>query len=166
MQKRILAIVFVAILVSTLFVGATFAASGNDPVSQFLQTLMGIQKSVNGLQPTSMTINKTLYIDALGEATIDVLPFTENASYTGHLNLALFGSAFNTLYVRGYVLTNETSTVYGVADFTSDTSNRISIDFVCQKMDFKILNTYALAEPAILFGMLEYTVCTNVTALP
>ncbi len=191
MRKRFYGLFFTLLLVVSLFV--TLAATSNNhlvqaavsiaasPTTQLMGPLQAIlnilqnkispdvtatKDKVNALQPISMTINKTVIISPTGEETIDVLPFTKNVAYVGHLTLALFGSAFNTLYVRGYVLTNETSTVIGTADFTSGTSNQINIDFVCQKMDFKIINSYTLSEPAIVFGMIDYTVCTNVTSLP
>ena len=175
-EKKTTVIILVAIIGLSSFIGLAAATSGSDPFTQILQILLGIkaqttniENKVDSAAPAAINFYKDIFPEGSQYKLVNVLPLLQDAVYIGHINLGLFGTTTNRLNVRGS-FTNSAHWMY-LATLSFDdwgVSNLVSLDFVCQKLDFEL--DFASPNPtgawAQVTGALEYTICTDVSSFP
>jgi len=176
-EKKTTAIILVAVIGLSSFVGLAAASPGNDPFTQIMQILLGIQAQTTNMEnkvdsaaPTAIVIYKDIFPEGYEYKLVNVLPLLQDAVYIGHINLGLWGTTTNRLYVRGSY-TNSAHWM-GLATLSFDDlnhdSNLVSLDFVCQKLDLEM--DFSSSNPtgtwAQVIGAVEYTICTDVSLFP
>ena len=159
-SKKAVVMVLVATIGLSLFVGSVFAATGNDPITQILNALMGINTKIDDLKPISVTVDKTITLGG-GAGNFEILPAVEGLTYTGHITLVITSGLGSThLEVLAFVPGVVPATI---ADVTVGTI--VNEDFTCLKLRILLLDGIQDTPQITFRAVVTYTTSTKVTAL-
>jgi hypothetical protein len=164
-EKKTVAIMVVAIIGFSLFVGLASAAVRVDPVSKILETLQGNT-------PKAIVFDKEIFLPSFynsEEAVIELLPEADGKVYYGHITVSLkpkqgWESLGVFLTVTGFVGDRNITldSTYGYEDELAV----LNTDFTCERLVLLLSNEHPTPIPGIVWSVVEYTTCTDVSTLP
>jgi hypothetical protein len=131
-------------------------------LNNVLSAVTGVNHQVINLEPRSMLIDKDFDLDAKEFLTVHVVPFNSSQTISGHLSLAMYGSAGVELYARAEVISEGMVVVLGQADISD---NAINVDFTGQGLDLFISNDNTFSSGISVAAVLQYTVSTDIVTL-
>ncbi len=166
-RKRTLAIMLAASIGLCMFVGLASAA-GNDPFTQIMNSLLGIETTVaDSVENSIVFYQNGVVLQPSGEegSRIDyrVLEYEEGKTYHVHMT-GLIGSINNVgFYISAGPERYISMTMYHLE---GPGQENVNLDFVCNWLTITLINREAVAKNAIAIFTIHYQNSTNVVNMP
>lgn len=157
-ERKTVAIILVATIGLSLFAGLA-SAVGNNPLQEILEILQGNK-------PKAIVFNKEDQLLPYMEddlAMVELLPKVDGEVYCGHISASLTSWCYVKMVVTGFVGDRNVTLDSKVGDLTEE----INTNFVCERLVLLVGASYP-AHPiqGNLWGIVEYTTCTDISTLP
>lgn len=139
----------------------------DNAVTRLQNSITNSQNDINAhtdaLAPKSLVININTTVPSAERVSFDLLPITEGTTYGGHITLTIAHSASLQVRLSAYVSPGPHAISSELGNLMPGDGFYLNVDFSGFGLKLEAINWNAVEPaPVIIYGVVQYTVSTNV----